>query len=184
MDKLEIGFKYCHENARQLIEDAKLLFKHKKYPRAVALAIIALEEYGKAELLIQLASGPITKEDLDIFIKETFYSHYEKQKAGCKEEFLRTMKGKTDIWYQISNNPKFFESKKWSSLYVSIDRGLNFKTPSVMTEKIAKDYIAFVARKIYELTIDEALGSLTEMREIYLAYQEEIRLSNKNGHLS
>ncbi len=47
------GVKHCYNNAISLKEDAELLIKHKKWPRATALLIIGIEEISKIEMLGQ-----------------------------------------------------------------------------------------------------------------------------------
>ena len=43
------------ENARDLVSDARVLFKRKRYPTAYALAALATEEYGKCIMLLGAA---------------------------------------------------------------------------------------------------------------------------------
>src|ERR1700733_16072894 len=38
---------HLFDNSLRLLEDAKILFKHKRFPSAAALAILSLEEFGK-----------------------------------------------------------------------------------------------------------------------------------------
>lgn len=49
------------DNARSLLDDARLLMEAKRHPRAVALAMLALEESDKLRLLFLLCMGAPTK---------------------------------------------------------------------------------------------------------------------------
>lgn len=42
----------CLENAEALIDDAKLLYKNKRFPRSLALCVLSFEELGKILLLM------------------------------------------------------------------------------------------------------------------------------------
>lgn len=176
IDKLAKGIMCCYDNAKQLIEDAKLLFKHKRYARAVALAIIALEEYGKAEELLGLTS-PISPKELDTFIKRRFRDHHGKQMAACEEEFVRTMKGKSQSWYHIADKSQFISKEKENSLYVNMNNRFDFTSPVTATRHRSQIYIAFVARKIYDgrgnPNYEDVLDEIKEKHEGELGYLKE-----------
>ncbi len=42
----------CFRNAAELLQDAELLFRHKRYARAFSLTVLALEELAKPPLLL------------------------------------------------------------------------------------------------------------------------------------
>jgi AbiV family abortive infection protein len=44
---------YCLQNASELVEEAELLFSHKRYARSLFLSILALEETSKRDILWQ-----------------------------------------------------------------------------------------------------------------------------------
>ncbi|GAA0527908.1 AbiV family abortive infection protein [Chitinophaga japonensis] len=50
----EIGIKLSIENAFSLLSESRLLLNNSYYPRAIALAILAIEEKGKIEMIKQL----------------------------------------------------------------------------------------------------------------------------------
>lgn len=53
--QIAAGMNAARQNALTLVEDAKLLFNHRPYPRATALAILSIEESGKLAVLRELA---------------------------------------------------------------------------------------------------------------------------------
>lgn len=46
-----MGIRIAYENAEMLLKDAELLFANKRFERAIALAILAIEEAGKATII-------------------------------------------------------------------------------------------------------------------------------------
>lgn len=50
------GMNAACENARRLVEDAQILFDSQRYPSAVFIAILAIEESGKIAILRELAT--------------------------------------------------------------------------------------------------------------------------------
>jgi len=61
-------------NAGRLIRDAEILLIHQRYASAFALAVLGVEEIGKALLLVWEANGPLPK-------KEAISPHIRKQSA-------------------------------------------------------------------------------------------------------
>lgn len=53
--EIEEVFKKIYDNACELLDDAELLFRHKKYARAYLCSHIAFEEFGKLPLLNTVA---------------------------------------------------------------------------------------------------------------------------------
>ncbi|MCG8430279.1 MAG: AbiV family abortive infection protein [Candidatus Omnitrophica bacterium] len=175
LEKLAKGILDCYENARKLIDDAKLLYKHRRYARSVALAIIALEEFGKAESLYSLINTAMTAKEIKAYVRKIFINHREKQLAACEREFLRTMKGKTNFYYHIQVSKNFIEKEKESSLYVDMNSTFDFKSPASIKSDRARKYIAFVAEKIYEykFSYKDILDRLMEEREWYEDYSKD-----------
>ena len=55
VEEVEEIFKKIYENACELLDDAELLFSHKKYARAYLCSHIAFEEFGKLPMLNTVA---------------------------------------------------------------------------------------------------------------------------------
>jgi AbiV family abortive infection protein len=49
------GFNAAIDNAVSLLEDAKILFEHNRFPTAASLAVLSIEESGKTRILRSLA---------------------------------------------------------------------------------------------------------------------------------
>lgn len=54
--KLEEAYIFVYENAKELLEESKLLFDNKRYARSYALAQIAHEELAKLPIIYQEAT--------------------------------------------------------------------------------------------------------------------------------
>ena len=97
-DQIVLGIYLSFRNSNELFEDAELLKRHKRYARALSLAILSLEELSKVILLIELLFN--SKKD-DLKWKKwwrAFTSHQFKQltwgtyKEYSKEKLCLTYK--------------------------------------------------------------------------------------------
>lgn len=61
-DQLNEVARLAGENAVGLIADARLLFDANRFPRAYALAVLALEELGKVELCGEVLAGELDQQ--------------------------------------------------------------------------------------------------------------------------
>jgi AbiV family abortive infection protein len=57
VEEVEEIFKKIYDNACELLDDAEILFSHKKYARAYLCSHIAFEEFGKLPMLNSVALG-------------------------------------------------------------------------------------------------------------------------------
>ena len=69
----------AYENAVALKDDAALLFRHKRYPRAAALAVTGLEEAGKALVLWFIGIGHVQEARRPQLLQALRYKHALKQ---------------------------------------------------------------------------------------------------------
>jgi AbiV family abortive infection protein len=63
-------YRAAHNNAAALLEEAKLLFEHKKYARAYFLAFTGLEEIAKSQLAADVFTGFIEEEKFWKYFKD------------------------------------------------------------------------------------------------------------------
>ncbi|MFW6173015.1 MAG: AbiV family abortive infection protein [Elusimicrobiota bacterium] len=54
LDELKMAALICFRNADEILEDAELLYSHKRYARTVFLSCIGMEELGKSTLCLEL----------------------------------------------------------------------------------------------------------------------------------
>ena len=59
--QIAIGMNAASRNARRLVDDAKLLLEHGRFPTALSIAALSIEEAGKVSVLRRLAFAPDEK---------------------------------------------------------------------------------------------------------------------------
>jgi len=69
----------CMKNAIDLIQEAEILYKRRKYPRAFALAYTAFEEVSKHQIVSDYITGIVAKEEL-----ESAFRHHDIKAAYGK----------------------------------------------------------------------------------------------------
>jgi AbiV family abortive infection protein len=75
-------------NARRLRDDAKILFERGSYPTAAAIAILSVEESGKACLIQWAESKWLPREEVTILLTR----HFDKQRILAPYMIARAMK--------------------------------------------------------------------------------------------
>lgn len=76
----------CHENALQLINDAKLLFHNKSYGHCFALLVLGFEEWAKSHLGFAFHIGLLKKTDHEL--QSLLKNHMWKQSVGLSLFFI------------------------------------------------------------------------------------------------
>jgi len=84
IEQLSAGIKACLKNARGLLSEAKLLAKNQRYARAMSLAMTALEEIGKIDVLKSMVRIPKTNQKLWADRWNLFVSHESKTARAFK----------------------------------------------------------------------------------------------------
>ena len=80
------GMNTAVRNARRLIDDAKLLLNAGRYPTAVSLAVLSIEESGKVSVLRQIAIAP--DEEARKRAWKAYRSHRSKNAAWILPELV------------------------------------------------------------------------------------------------
>lgn len=129
LNNVQMGIELSLENAKRLLEDAKLLFENKRYASAVSLGALSLEELGKAVLLLNELTQ---KRDISASAyKKIFRSreaHIEKFKAPFKYAELYGFKSVGYVEKQRINKlidafSKDFNLRKQRGFYVDWIKG-------------------------------------------------------------
>lgn len=111
-------------NARDLLGDARKLADAGSWPRAHALAVLALEETGKAGICVQ-AMGPLNQRTPEEFWK-AFKSHEEKLEIarGVLEVLIREPAGPVvETYERLHKASKSDHVRKMGGLYVNYENG-------------------------------------------------------------
>ena len=122
--ELEEGIKFSIENAERLIKDAEILYKNGRYPSASYLSIVALEEEGKASMLLSrlLEHKDISKKNWEEKIKDHRKKIIAVQKTISNYRKLR-MKIGEERWKQVhlTGLAEIFLKHKDDCFYVDWD---------------------------------------------------------------
>jgi AbiV family abortive infection protein len=138
-DECGRGMHLCFRNAEALLNDAQML-KGSGSPRALSLAVLALEEIGKIFLLCEAAAKSGAKPTFWSNVQRRFFgSHQKKQSvfASYGSSLLSEMKGDGKPYYEVEFPagavPLVDKFKQWA-FYVDFVDGA-FQAP----EKFAGD---------------------------------------------
>ncbi|MGE7662996.1 AbiV family abortive infection protein [Peribacillus sp. NPDC097197] len=157
--KLEEAYIMIYENAKELLEESRLLIENKRYARAYALAQIAHEELAKLPIIYQEATRSYFKEGHDW---KNFYKRLRSHESKNKQNyvFYQTMlntNGDESMnleYNKIHDNLAFVNQLKNVSLYADI-KNSKFTKPALEIKKnLAKTHLELVEEmyKTYSLT--------------------------------
>jgi len=139
------GINAAIKNSRRLCEDAKLLFDSSRYPSALALAILSIEESGKAAILRSLSIAEDGKE-----IKEgwkRYRSHRDKNTHWIAVDMIlegaRSLEDLSKIADPSSDHPKILDQLKQVALYTDCLDSAHWSFPE---EVVDKDLAAGILR--------------------------------------
>jgi AbiV family abortive infection protein len=155
---LEI-YRVAHDNASDLLEEAELLFEHKYFARAYALAFTALEEISKSQFAADVFTNSCEEEDFNKFYKNhrskigrMAWAHLD---ANSYSHDKRWIGPDVDDVEQINPQEPHFK-KRQDALYVEIDFQNHkiIKPVEQISERDAKEVIRIVEvafEKIWEV---------------------------------
>ncbi|MGG0287201.1 AbiV family abortive infection protein [Peribacillus butanolivorans] len=157
--KLEEAYIFVYENAKELLEESRLLFENKRYARSYALAQIAHEELAKLPIIYQEATRSFFKEGHDW---KNFYKRLRSHESKNKQNyvFYQTMlnaKGDDSMnleYEKIKDNLTFVNHLKNVSLYADIKNNKFTKPALEIKKNLAKTQLELVEEmfKTYSLS--------------------------------
>lgn len=135
------------ENAQELYYESKLLFRKKKYSRAIFLAQIGGEEIGKYLLcLTDYSKFRAKRFNIKTFLGK-FYNHKEKTKlVNLIEDIFLDQDIRTPNELAIEAN--ILENAKFMGLYSDIIENYIFKPSDICREDIAENAINWLGNRI------------------------------------
>lgn len=149
LEQIAEGMNLAKRNARRLYEDAKTLFDAGRYPTALSLAILSIEEAGKAPILRRMTTE--TSSDQVKALWKEYRSHTRKNVAWTvlqhvnwggvtKLEELRPMYDET------SNHPFLLDQFKQLGFYTDCLGKAHWAVPVEVIEKELVERLLMVAR--------------------------------------
>lgn len=139
------GIAAAQANALRLIEDAKIMLEAGRLPTASALAILAMEERGKVQILKRLA---LVSEPAEIKAAWRDYRSHRAKNSGwiipqLVMEGARTMKGMAAAVNSESEHAALLDALKQVSLYTDCLGDRHWSSPEqVIDEPLVRAMIA------------------------------------------
>lgn len=131
------GMNAAQQNATRLIEDAKLLLDSGRYPTALSLSILAIEEVGKNAVLRSLALAR-SREDISQAWKE-YRSHTKKNATWILPELVaagaRKLGDFRPMFDDSSDHPYLLDQLKQIGLYTDCLGKAHWSQPQKVIEE-------------------------------------------------
>lgn len=130
----------CINNSIDLIVEAKILLKHRKYARAVTLAYTAYEEFGKGQVVSDYITGVASENEL----RTAFKSHGLKTSYNQRKIVIHVNKNgppTSTVEYDESKSAELFKVRM-ASMYVDCSADFTPSIPKVIiNSQYAKETI-------------------------------------------
>ena len=150
----------CMLNALDLIKEAQLLYKHRRYARAFALAYTAHEEIGKSQIVADYITGIASQEEF-----QDAFRHHKLKSAYMGRYFAISSNDTQDVTveYDLNKGKPLFDARN-ASLYVGVNDQLLAQSPKqLFRAKPAKDAIVAVQNELRHILwaekFNERIGS-------------------------
>lgn len=149
--KLILLYHACVQNAQELLDEAYLLARHTKFARATFLALTALEEMGKAQLVADYADNCSSAGEF----KEAFHSHRTKAAYTMREVSLKIERSafgieqakSATILYDVRQAQYQVETRE-KALYV--EYGEKYED-ILLPSRIAKEEFDYVLERVQDV---------------------------------
>ncbi len=177
LQEIEKAIRLCIENAKELLEEAEILFKKKHFARTYTLSQLAEEELAKVMTLLRTGIEIACEGKFDYkSFNQRLKTHTTKIKnielikqtiptKGKKSDELKIQLKKIDKF------AKFLNNQKNKSIYVGFD-GKKFSKPS--------EHFDYKRTKTY---LDEAQHSYRQMKNFEKTRLKELKKLPKNERL-
>lgn len=109
------------KSGARLLVDARMLAASGRHPSAVAMAILAIEEIAKSDILAALAVWSDPKDQEEIW--RMFTTHVDKNTLGFVPLIQNFSAVERLLWLAGHDRERYFEHMKWSGLYVDVLQG-------------------------------------------------------------
>jgi len=141
------GISLAIENARSLLADAELLKANHRFERAVALAILAIEEAGKTSIIRSILLEDDAKE---LKIQwQNYRKHTHKNMLWILPDLVRKGSRHLDQMYPMvdpsSDHGKTLDSVKQLAFYTDAFNPLKWSTPKDVSDKNLADSLIKLA---------------------------------------
>lgn len=128
-EELDTGIRLCAENVSRLLRDAELLLENNSYGHAIALSVLAMEEYAKKLILLAAKLNP---GKFDNEVRDAFISHNLKLQLAVwmlMQSYPDVPVGE-ELMQIVTDMAGKLDSLKLASLYVDYDGSLGWFDPN------------------------------------------------------
>lgn len=172
-EKAAEGIIAANENAKSLLEDAKLLFKYKRYARAISLAILSIEESGKSSIIHSILLEDEPKEIAKKW--KEYRNHHDKNSLWILPELASNGAKKIEDFRRIvdieSDHRQTLDNLKQLCFYTDAFSKCKWSYP----DKVANENVAKSILQIAEISVDKkAVFSTKEMLDIWVKHMKEV----------
>lgn len=142
------GMNVARRNALRLLEDAEILLNSGRYPTALSLAILSIEESGKAAILRGLA---MAKDDVSLKNSwKEYRTHTAKNAAWILPQLAadgaKTLDDLSLIFDRNSSHPYMLDQLKQIGFYTDCLGEAHWSEPSDVIEKDLANLMVSIAR--------------------------------------
>ena len=134
--QVSAGMNAARKNAIRLHEDAELLFSSGRYPSAVSLAILSIEESGKISILRELALAKDGKDVKEAW--KSYRSHTKKNASWIFAELVskgaRKLEDFRGLFIEDAEHPALLDNLKQISFYTDCLGKAHWSQPSKVVE--------------------------------------------------
>lgn len=172
-EKAAEGIMAANENAKSLLEDAKLLFKYEIYARAISLAILSIEESGKSSIIRSILLEDEPKEITKKW--KEYRNHHDKNSLWIFPELAVNGAKKIEDFRKIvdaeSDHRQTLDNLKQLCFYTDAFSKCKWSYP----DKVANKKVAESILQIAEISVDKK-GTFTtkEMLDIWVKHMKEV----------
>ena len=142
------GMNAAQANALRLLEDAEILLKSKRYPAAVSLAILSIEESGKIAVFREIAMARDGKELKEAW--RSYRSHTKKNVGWGASDFVlkgaRKLEDFLGMFAENAKHPEVLDNLKQVAFYTDCLGRANWSIPEDVIDEICANSIVEIAR--------------------------------------
>ncbi len=147
-EQIAEGMNAASSNAKRLLEDAETLFNLGRYPTAISLAILAIEESGKTSILRELALARDGKEVKEAW--KSYRSHTKKNVLWLFPSMVfsggRKLEDFHSLFREDSDHTTLLDNLKQVGFYTDCLWRTHWSQPSEVIDKENAEGIIKVAR--------------------------------------
>ncbi|PKH85946.1 AbiV family abortive infection protein [Colwellia sp. Bg11-28] len=146
--QIAAGMNAACKNARRLSEDAEILFNLNRFPSAMSLSILSIEESGKVSVLRELALARNGKDVKDAW--KDYRSHTKKNKMWIFPSMVLSGKNKLEEFKSLvdekAEHTRLLDDLKQVGFYTDCLGKAHWSVPSEVIEKEFTQNILKIAK--------------------------------------